>query len=68
MPLYSLVVLANMEPIAHLVKVSIPNYMSGLPIPDTIGGWFRLGGIKLIVLIYPNFIQLVMNDKCLKKM
>lgn len=35
---------ANMEPIAHLVKVSVPNYLAGLPIPDSIGGWFRLGG------------------------
>lgn len=33
-----------MEPIASLVKVSIPNYLSGLPIPNSIGGWFRLGG------------------------
>ncbi|XP_012538982.1 CDGSH iron-sulfur domain-containing protein 2 homolog [Monomorium pharaonis] len=32
-----------MEPIARLVKVSIPNYLAGLPIPDSIGGWFRLG-------------------------
>ncbi|KAJ4452243.1 CDGSH iron-sulfur domain-containing protein 2 [Periplaneta americana] len=32
-----------MEPISHLVKVSIPNYLSGLPIPDSIGGWFKLG-------------------------
>lgn len=36
-----------MEPIAHLVKVSIPNYLAGLPIPESIGGWFRLGGKKL---------------------
>lgn len=35
---------ANMEPVAHLIKVSIPHYLSGLPIPDSIGGWFRLGG------------------------
>lgn len=33
-----------MEPIAHLIKVSVPNYLAGLPIPDSIGGWFRLGG------------------------
>ncbi|CAB3377446.1 Hypothetical predicted protein [Cloeon dipterum] len=32
-----------MEPISHLVKVSLPNYLSNLPLPDSIGGWFRLG-------------------------
>lgn len=32
-----------MLPIAYLVKVAIPDYLAGLPIPDTIGGWFRLG-------------------------
>ncbi|XP_078033279.1 CDGSH iron sulfur domain 2 isoform X1 [Augochlora pura] len=43
-----------MEPIAHLVKVSIPNYLSGLPIPDSIGGWFRLGLRDWISLIPPT--------------
>ncbi|KAG6795327.1 CDGSH iron-sulfur domain-containing protein 2 isoform X1 [Apis mellifera caucasica] len=37
-----------MMPIAHLVKVTLPNYLAGLPIPDSIGGWFRLGSKKLI--------------------
>lgn len=32
-----------MQPFAHIVKVSVPNYLAGLPIPDSIGGWFRLG-------------------------
>lgn len=32
-----------MLPIAYLVKVAIPDYLAGLPIPDTFGGWFRLG-------------------------
>ncbi|KAF4533538.1 hypothetical protein B566_EDAN001023 [Ephemera danica] len=32
-----------MEPIAHLVKVSVPNYLSNLPLPDSVGGWFHLG-------------------------
>ena len=44
-----------MEPIAHLIKVTAPNYLSGLPIPDSIGGWFRLGG-KL--LFYKYFVKL----------
>lgn len=30
--------------VSNLVKVTIPNYLAGLPIPDSIGGWFRLGG------------------------
>lgn len=43
-----------MMPIAHLVKVTLPNYLAGLPIPDSIGGWFRLGSKKLnnIITIY----------------
>lgn len=32
-----------MESLSSLVKVSLPNYLSGLPIPNTFGGWFRLG-------------------------
>lgn len=32
-----------METVSGLVKVTLPNYLSGLPIPNTIGGWFRLG-------------------------
>lgn len=26
-----------------LIKTTIPNYLSGLPLPDTFGGWFKLG-------------------------
>lgn len=40
----------NMEPISHLVKVSVPNYLAGLPIPNSIGGWFRLGGITRAII------------------
>lgn len=43
-----------MEPIARLVKVSIPNYLAGLPIPDTIGGWFRLSVGDWASLIPPS--------------
>lgn len=32
-----------MEPVSHLIKVSLPNYLSNLPIPNSIGGWFKLG-------------------------
>lgn len=30
--------------LSSLVKETIPNYLAGLPIPDSFGGWFRLGG------------------------
>ncbi|KYM81624.1 CDGSH iron-sulfur domain-containing protein 2 like protein [Atta colombica] len=45
---------ATMEPIAHLVKVSVPNYLAGLPIPDSIGGWFRLGVRDWFALVPPT--------------
>lgn len=32
-----------MELISSLVKTTIPNYLSGLPIPNSFGGWFKLG-------------------------
>lgn len=32
-----------METLSNLVKVNLPNYFSNLPIPNTFGGWFRLG-------------------------
>lgn len=35
---------AEMYIISNLIKVSIPNYLASLPIPDSIGGWFHLGG------------------------
>ncbi|CAG7819441.1 unnamed protein product [Allacma fusca] len=31
-----------MESFSHSVRVSIPNYLRALPIPETIGGFFRL--------------------------
>ncbi|XP_003487364.1 CDGSH iron-sulfur domain-containing protein 2 homolog [Bombus impatiens] len=43
-----------MMPLAHLVKESLPNYLAGLPIPDTIGGWFRLGIRDWISLVPPT--------------
>ncbi|KAI5637425.1 iron-binding zinc finger CDGSH type domain-containing protein [Phthorimaea operculella] len=39
--------------VAHLVKETVPNYLSGLPIPDSIGGWFRLGVRDWLSLIPP---------------
>ncbi|CAB0002354.1 unnamed protein product [Nesidiocoris tenuis] len=32
-----------MEPVHNLVKVHLPNYLANLPLPNSIGGWFRLG-------------------------
>ncbi|XP_014203683.1 CDGSH iron-sulfur domain-containing protein 2 homolog [Copidosoma floridanum] len=45
-----------MEPVAHLIKVSVPNYLSDLPIPDSIGGWFRLGVKDWLSLIPPTAV------------
>uniref|UniRef100_A0A1B6CFI0 Iron-binding zinc finger CDGSH type domain-containing protein n=1 Tax=Clastoptera arizonana TaxID=38151 RepID=A0A1B6CFI0_9HEMI len=33
----------SFSPVSSLVKVHVPNYLSNLPLPNTIGGWFRLG-------------------------
>lgn len=43
-----------MQPFAYLIKVSLPNYLAGLPIPDSFGGWFRLG-CKYFIFYYLPF-------------
>ncbi|ENN79983.1 CDGSH iron-sulfur domain-containing protein 2 homolog [Dendroctonus ponderosae] len=43
-----------MQLIAHLVKVSVPDYLANLPIPDSIGGWFRLGFKDWLSLVPPT--------------
>ncbi|KAJ8921867.1 hypothetical protein NQ315_008499 [Exocentrus adspersus] len=45
-----------MKPVAYLVKDAVPNYLSSLPIPDTIGGWFRLGFKDWLALIPPTAV------------
>ncbi|XP_030369915.1 CDGSH iron-sulfur domain-containing protein 2 homolog [Scaptodrosophila lebanonensis] len=45
-----------MEPISHLIKQSLPNYLSSLPIPDTIGGWFKLSLKDWLALIPPTAV------------
>ncbi|KAK5650787.1 hypothetical protein RI129_001816 [Pyrocoelia pectoralis] len=40
--------------VAQLVKVTLPNYLSGLPIPDTFTGWFKLGIKDWLSLIPPT--------------
>lgn len=32
-----------MEALSGLVKVTLPNYLSNLPIPNSFTGWFKLG-------------------------
>lgn len=32
-----------MEPLSNLVKISLANYLAELPLPNSVGGWFRLG-------------------------
>nr|CAG4641372.1 EOG090X0JRY [Eulimnadia texana] len=32
-----------MELASDLIRVSLPNYLAGLPIPRSVGGWFKLG-------------------------
>nr|CAG4645279.1 EOG090X0JRY [Leptodora kindtii] len=32
-----------MDVLSNLVRVSLPNYLASLPIPDSFTGWFRLG-------------------------
>lgn len=33
----------TMSTLSSLIRVSIPNYLAGLPVPDTFTGWFKLG-------------------------
>lgn len=48
------------------MKTTVPNYLSGLPIPDSFGGWFRLGGKQvtqnvfciLVVVFFSKLIDL----------
>ncbi|XP_019878568.1 CDGSH iron-sulfur domain-containing protein 2 homolog [Aethina tumida] len=43
-----------MHLLSSLVKETVPNYLSGLPIPDTIGGWFKLGIKDWCALVPPT--------------
>ncbi|KAH8232498.1 hypothetical protein KR032_008281 [Drosophila birchii] len=45
-----------MEPISHLVKSTLPNYFSNLPIPDSAGGWFKLSFKDWLTLIPPTVV------------
>lgn len=52
---------ANMESVSHLVKVSVPNYLADLPIPNSIGGWFRLGSNfhRVLFMLYFSAINFI---------
>ncbi|XP_038114491.1 CDGSH iron-sulfur domain-containing protein 2 homolog [Culex quinquefasciatus] len=43
-----------METLSGLVKTTLPNYLSGLPIPNSFGGWFRLGFKDWLSLVPPT--------------
>ncbi|KAI8045360.1 CDGSH iron-sulfur domain-containing protein 2 homolog [Drosophila gunungcola] len=45
-----------MEGISQLVKSTLPNYLSNLPIPDSIGGWFKLSFKDWLALIPPTVV------------
>ncbi|XP_017782601.1 PREDICTED: CDGSH iron-sulfur domain-containing protein 2 homolog [Nicrophorus vespilloides] len=45
-----------MHALSSLVKSTIPNYLSGLPIPDSIGGWFKLGVRDWAALVPPTAV------------
>uniref|UniRef100_A0A1A9VVV1 CDGSH iron-sulfur domain-containing protein 2 homologue n=1 Tax=Glossina austeni TaxID=7395 RepID=A0A1A9VVV1_GLOAU len=38
---------------AGLIKTTLPNYLSGLPIPDTFTGWFKLSFTDWLSLVPP---------------
>ena len=40
-----------MEVVSRIMKVQLPNYLRSLPIPSTIGGFFKLSGTELVQLV-----------------
>ncbi|XP_023032017.1 CDGSH iron-sulfur domain-containing protein 2 homolog [Drosophila willistoni] len=45
-----------MESLSHLVKSTLPNYLSNLPVPDTLGGWVKLSFKDWLALIPPTVV------------
>lgn len=45
-----------MQLLSNLVRITIPNYLAGLPIPDSIGGWFHLSVREWASLIPPTAV------------
>ncbi|XP_055716124.1 CDGSH iron-sulfur domain-containing protein 2 homolog [Phlebotomus papatasi] len=42
--------------LSSLVRETLPNYLSNLPVPDTFGGWFRLGFKDWLSLVPPTAV------------
>ncbi|XP_037912450.1 CDGSH iron-sulfur domain-containing protein 2 homolog [Hermetia illucens] len=42
-----------MEGLSTLIKSTLPNYLSNLPIPNSFTGWFKLGFKDLLQLVPP---------------
>ncbi|KAI8129291.1 hypothetical protein FF38_14215 [Lucilia cuprina] len=45
-----------MNSISGLVKETLPNYLSSLPVPDTFSGWFKLSFKDWLSLIPPTAV------------
>ncbi|EDW16215.1 CDGSH iron-sulfur domain-containing protein 2 homolog [Drosophila mojavensis] len=45
-----------MQSLSHAVKTSLPNYLSSLPVPDSVGGWFKLSFKDWLALIPPTAV------------
>ncbi|XP_038223035.1 CDGSH iron-sulfur domain-containing protein 2 homolog [Zerene cesonia] len=43
-----------MNSVSVLIKESIPNYLTGLPIPESFDGWFRLSFRDWLALLPPT--------------
>ncbi|XP_056641499.1 CDGSH iron-sulfur domain-containing protein 2 homolog [Diorhabda carinulata] len=43
-----------MQPFAYIFKEALPVYLTNLPIPDSLGGWFRLGFKDFLALVPPT--------------
>ncbi len=48
-----------MEAISNLVRVSLPQYLKDLPVPDTFFGWFSLG-----LGDWAKLVRRYSNDAC----
>nr|CAG4642215.1 EOG090X0JRY [Eurycercus lamellatus] len=65
-----------MELLSNFVRVSVPNYLAGLPIPDSFSGWFKLGvrdwvsllpfGVAVAGISYLAYDKLHSGIPCMK--
>jgi hypothetical protein len=49
-----------MESFSHFFKSSVPNYFNGLPLPNTVGGFFSLSG-KFLFYFNNNYFYRLKN-------